>query len=99
MWVHFFSKNEKSDEGIVKKSFRKIFRILYPLDAPSPGPQKSIAPNPFSKFDTEHAFLSRFRFWSIYEDENRESESLEKVHPEGTKFGKFFENFFYDPLV
>ena len=24
MWVHFFSKNEKSDEGIVKKVFEKF---------------------------------------------------------------------------
>ena len=49
-----------------RKCFRKVFRIMYPLDVPSPGSQKSIAPNRFSKFDREHAFLSRLRFWSIY---------------------------------
>ena len=30
------------------------------------GSQESIASNRFSKFDREHAFLSRLRFWSIY---------------------------------
>ena len=48
------------------KSFRKSFRIMCPLDALSPGSPESIAPNRFSKFDREHAFLSRFQFWSIY---------------------------------
>jgi len=32
------------------------------MDAPSPGSPESIAPNRFSKFDWEHAFLADFDF-------------------------------------
>ena len=46
-----------------KKKFSKIFSNYVP---PSPGFQESIAPNRFSKFDREHTFLTRLRFWSIY---------------------------------
>ena len=44
-----------------KKFSNFFFRIMYELDLPSSGSQKSIAPNRFSKFDREHAFLIRLR--------------------------------------
>ena len=34
---------------------------MFHLDVPSSGSQESIAPNRFSKFDREHAFLTRLR--------------------------------------
>ena len=44
-----------------KKECKKVFDfflIMYELDVPSQGSQESIAPNRYSKFDREHAFLA-----------------------------------------
>ena len=62
MQSYGFQKNPIRER---KKCFRKIVRIMRPLDVHSPGSRESIARNRFSKFDREHAFLNRLRFWSI----------------------------------
>merc|ERR1711911_377321 len=91
--VHFFSQRTLhhllyANNGSYK-SFRKSFRIMCPLDAPSPGSPESIAPNRFSKFDREHAFLSRFQFWSIYSPMGIQRAQNSK---------KISKTFFYDRL-
>ena len=69
--VHFIIQLPLKFWSFSCKKFKSTLRIssiywvlgfdwitLYLLDVPSPGSQKSIVPNHFSKFDREHAFLA-----------------------------------------